>query len=349
MLARQVEGWVPPGGLARAGVAELPPVTTPAGRPLQRSGPACALRQGVLLEQATLGAGVHAHKWGRTLRMQPCSRRTHCDAALPHSHLPPGRALPATPIVYNSVLAACEAACQLEPALDVLDEMRVAGVPRDQYTYSTLISCCYRVRARHAARCPPAQLRPACPIGPHLPARWQPPAPARARSGVCRRLAPRHCQPAARPAEPHRATQRAQRQPTSPCIHAACRWGGSWTRRCACLQRCRRRGWCPTQVGGEGSGWRWSWEAGRESATCAGSSRGISRRARRSSRWKGLAPPLQASAARPAPSPGTLSPCCRSGGQRAAERVRSCGRCRCRGRGLQVGWSCTRGAALGAQ
>jgi len=55
------------------------------------------------------------------------------------------RGLPATAIVYNSVLAACEAAAQLGPALDLLDEMRVAGVPRDQYTYSTLISCCYRV------------------------------------------------------------------------------------------------------------------------------------------------------------------------------------------------------------
>jgi pentatricopeptide repeat protein len=55
------------------------------------------------------------------------------------------RGLPATAIVYNSVLAACEAAQQLEPALDVLEEMRAAGVPRDQYTFSTLISACYQV------------------------------------------------------------------------------------------------------------------------------------------------------------------------------------------------------------
>ena len=55
------------------------------------------------------------------------------------------RGLPASPIVYNSVLAACEASRQLDAALDLLDEMRVAGVPRDQYTYSTLMSCCYHV------------------------------------------------------------------------------------------------------------------------------------------------------------------------------------------------------------
>lgn len=35
------------------------------------------------------------------------------------------RGLPAQPIVYNSVLAACEAAQQLEAGMDVLDEMRV--------------------------------------------------------------------------------------------------------------------------------------------------------------------------------------------------------------------------------
>ena len=35
------------------------------------------------------------------------------------------RGLPAQSIVYNSVLAACEAAQQLEAGMDVLDEMRV--------------------------------------------------------------------------------------------------------------------------------------------------------------------------------------------------------------------------------
>jgi pentatricopeptide repeat protein len=51
--------------------------------------------------------------------------------------------------VYNSVLAACEAAQQVEPALDMLEEMRAAGVPRDQYTFSTLISACYQVGLLH--------------------------------------------------------------------------------------------------------------------------------------------------------------------------------------------------------
>lgn len=78
------------------------------------------------------------HRWRLT-----CPVPSACLPAHPSR-----RGLPATPIVYNSVLAACEAACQLEAALDVLDEMRVGGVPRDQYTYSTLISCCYRVSGR---------------------------------------------------------------------------------------------------------------------------------------------------------------------------------------------------------
>ena len=43
-------------------------------------------------------------------------------------------------------MAACEAGRQLDAALEALDKMRAAGVPRDAYTYSTLISCCYQVR-----------------------------------------------------------------------------------------------------------------------------------------------------------------------------------------------------------
>lgn len=46
-------------------------------------------------------------------------------AASHAARLPSCRGLPAQPIVYNSVLAACEAAQQLEAGLDVLDEMRV--------------------------------------------------------------------------------------------------------------------------------------------------------------------------------------------------------------------------------
>jgi pentatricopeptide repeat protein len=56
--------------------------------------------------------------------------------------LPTHRGIPAASIAFNSVLAACEAAKELEAGLEVLQEMRAAGVPGDQYTYSTLISCC---------------------------------------------------------------------------------------------------------------------------------------------------------------------------------------------------------------
>jgi pentatricopeptide repeat protein len=45
-------------------------------------------------------------------------------------------------LVFNAALAACEAAGQLDGALGLLREMRALGVPRDVYTYSSLLGCC---------------------------------------------------------------------------------------------------------------------------------------------------------------------------------------------------------------
>lgn len=96
-----------------------------------------------------------------TVQPLPAGRLTVSGAPLtlplPLVHRPRS-GLPPQSIVYNSVLAACEAAGQLGAALDILDEMRVAGVPRDCYTYSTAISTCCHVSG--GAALPPPCMQP---------------------------------------------------------------------------------------------------------------------------------------------------------------------------------------------
>lgn len=351
MLARQVEGWGSAWRVAQGSGAGPRPVTTPARlvlhalKPLQCSGPACALLQGVLLEQATLRAGIYAHKWGRILRMQPCSTTTRCDAA-PSTLPPPSRQGPArhphcvqlgAGRLRGCLPAGAGAGCAGRDACGGGASRPVHLLHPHLLLLQGACTACCSLPARSA---PPARWGPICLLA------GQPPAPARGRS----------CATAV--AWPHAAAGRLQgpQSHTVPrSVHSVCppvlafmppAGGGAAGRGDAPV--CRDAG------GGAGAQHGW---VGR-----GGVGDGVGRRGERVLRAPeaheaapaGLGGPGNGRAslrrANPlptcsSPSPCALSPCCRSGGQRTAERVRSCGRCRRSGRGLQVGWSCTRGAA----